>query len=74
MHELLSSLGVPILYVVGEYDAITPPEMIREAASLVSGARVHVIAGAGHSCYFERAAEWNAVVGAFLEAVEQGNC
>lgn len=74
MHELLSSLGVPILYVVGEHDAITPPEMILEAASLVSGARVHVIAGAGHSCYFERAAEWNAVVGEFLEAVQRGNC
>lgn len=66
MHELLSGLGIPILYVVGEHDAITPPAMIREAAALVRGARVHVIPGAGHSCYFERAAEWNAAVGEFL--------
>lgn len=66
MHETLSGLGVPVLYVVGEHDAITPPEMIREAASLVTRAQIHVIAGAGHSCYFERPAEWNAVVERFL--------
>ncbi len=72
MHELLSSLGVPILYVVGEHDTITPPEMIREAAALVRGARVEVIAGAGHSAYFERAEAWNAVVARFLDAARQG--
>lgn len=69
-HEMLARTGAPVLYVVGEHDRITSPEMIREAASLVPGARVHVIGGAGHSCYFERAADWNAVVRAFLEEVE----
>jgi len=70
MHELLSSLRVPILYIVGEHDTITPPEMIREAASLVAGAKVHVIAGAGHSCYYERPDEWNAVVERFLHEIQ----
>ncbi|GIW13838.1 MAG: 3-oxoadipate enol-lactonase [Tepidiforma sp.] len=67
MHEVLGRLNVPILYIVGEHDAITPPEMIREAASLVPGAEVAVIRGAGHSCYFERADEWNRVVEHFLD-------
>ncbi|MCC7362998.1 MAG: alpha/beta hydrolase [Dehalococcoidia bacterium] len=66
MHPVLTALGVPVLFVVGEYDLITSPEMIREASELVPGSRVHEIAGAGHSAYFERAGEFNAVVGEFL--------
>lgn len=72
MHEMLSNLGVPILYVVGEHDTITPPEMIREASSLVRGSRVEVIAGAGHSAYFERAEVWNAIVARFLQGAREG--
>jgi pimeloyl-ACP methyl ester carboxylesterase len=73
-HEMLSALAVPVLYIVGEHDAITPPAMIAEAASLVRGARMHVIEGAGHSCYFERADEWNALVRQFLREAATENC
>lgn len=65
-HEMIANLGVPVLYIVGEHDMITSPEMIREARSLIPGARYYELKGAGHSCYFERADEWNAVVGSFL--------
>ena len=68
-HELIAKLGVPVLYIVGEHDMITSPEMIREAQSLIPGARYYEVQGAGHSCYFERADEWNAVVGSFLREV-----
>lgn len=68
MHPVLSSLDVPILFVVGEYDLITSPEMIREARSLIPGARYHEIPGAGHSAYFERPAEFNHVVFDFLRS------
>ncbi len=69
MHDPLSGLGVPVLFVVGEHDLITSPEMIREARALIPGATSHEIAGAGHSAYFEMPGEWNAVVRGFLEAV-----
>jgi 3-oxoadipate enol-lactonase len=66
MHGGISALGVPVLFVVGEHDLITSPAMIREAQSLIPGARYHEMFGAGHSAYFERADEWNAVVDEFL--------
>ncbi len=65
-HEPLANLGVPILFVVGEYDMITSPAMIREASGLIPGSAYHEILGAGHSAYFEAAAEWDEVVGRFL--------
>lgn len=73
MHEPLASLAAPILFLVGEHDMITSPELIRQAQGLVAGAEYHQIAGAGHSAYFEAAGEWNAVVLAFLGRVERGN-
>lgn len=71
MHEGIGNLGVPVLFVVGEHDLITSPEMIREAQALIPGAGYHEIKGAGHSAYFERADEWNEVVGQFLAGVER---
>ncbi|MEP7215504.1 MAG: alpha/beta fold hydrolase, partial [Anaerolineaceae bacterium] len=68
MHEGIGALGVPVLFLVGQYDLITSPTMIREAQGLIPGAEFHEIKGAGHSAYFERADEWNAVVGAFLSS------
>jgi pimeloyl-ACP methyl ester carboxylesterase len=68
MHDPISGLGVPVLFVVGEHDLITSPEMIREARALIPGARFHEIRGAGHSAYFENAVEWNRVVSDFLRA------
>ncbi len=65
-HEMLANLRVPVLYIVGEHDLITSPEMIRQAQALIPGAEYYEVKGAGHSCYFERADEWNRVVGAFL--------
>ncbi|MBI2767855.1 MAG: alpha/beta fold hydrolase [Chloroflexi bacterium] len=72
MHGPLGSLGVPILFLVGEHDLITSPEMIRQAQSLIPGAAYYELEGAGHSAYFERAAEWNAVVAEFLANVAAG--
>lgn len=65
-HEMLANLGVPVLYIVGEHDLITSPEMIRQAQALIPGAEYYEVKGAGHSCYFERAEEWNRIVGDFL--------
>jgi 3-oxoadipate enol-lactonase len=68
-HENLANLGVPILFVVGEHDMITSPEMIAEARGLIAGAEYHEVKGVGHSAYFEAAEEWNSVVAEFLARV-----
>ncbi len=70
-HELLAQLNVPVLYIVGEHDLITSPEMIREAQGLVPGSEFREIKAAGHSCYFERAGEWNRAVRDFLARVDR---
>ena len=64
----LRALSVPTLFVVGSRDRLFPPDVIRAAAALLPGARLAEIEGAGHSPYFERAAEWNARVAEFLDA------
>jgi 3-oxoadipate enol-lactonase len=66
--EALRALAVPTLFVVGSRDRLFPPAQVREAAALLPDARVVEIEGAGHSPYFERAAEWNAHVAEFLDA------
>lgn len=73
MHDHLSALGGPVLFLVGEHDRITSPAMIREAHALVAGSRYYEVRGAGHSAYFEAADEWNAVVWDFLSAIERGD-
>ena len=71
MHELLSALRVPVLFVVGEHDLITSPALVREAHGLVSESRMHEVRGAGHSAYFEAADEWNETVLAFLSEADR---
>ncbi len=73
MHQAIAATGAPVLFVVGEDDMITSPAMIREANALVAGSRLHEISGAGHSAFFEAAAEWNRVVLGFLKAAHPGN-
>jgi 3-oxoadipate enol-lactonase len=47
--SLLPTLGrVPTLVMVGEEDALAPPEVARAMAEAIPGAEYHVIAGAGH--------------------------
>ncbi len=64
--EQLSSLRIPVLFIVGTEDEIFPPASIVAAAARVPGARVEHIAGAGHSPYFEQPGAWNSLVSGFL--------
>ncbi|MHB8574624.1 MAG: alpha/beta fold hydrolase, partial [Dehalococcoidia bacterium] len=50
----LAESGVPVCFLVGEHDAITPPRIVEPASKLVAGAQFEVIPAAGHSAYFER--------------------
>tara|TARA_Y100000588_G_C13322833_1_gene530570 strand:- start:232 stop:441 length:210 start_codon:yes stop_codon:yes gene_type:complete len=63
---MLVDSGLPIAFVVGEHDRITSPELIHESHSLVPGADLFVMEGAGHSAYFEKPDVFNDYVLAFL--------
>jgi pimeloyl-ACP methyl ester carboxylesterase len=69
--EELARVRCPVLFVVGADDEIFPPAWIAEAAGHLPQAAVEEIPGAGHSPYFERPDEWNAVVGRHLEAASR---
>jgi pimeloyl-ACP methyl ester carboxylesterase len=64
--EHLSAMGIPILFLVGGEDTVTPPHIIRLAHQQVPGSQYDVIEGAGHSAYFERADAFNERVERFL--------
>lgn len=62
----LSQLNVPILWLVGEDDAIMPPGMLRVAHGLTPSSRFVVVPSSGHSVYFEAPEAFNAAVMDFL--------
>jgi 3-oxoadipate enol-lactonase len=60
---------IPTLLLVGEEDVLTPPEAVRSLMTPIPQARFVQILHAGHSAYFERADEYNHIVGEFLREV-----
>jgi pimeloyl-ACP methyl ester carboxylesterase len=68
--ELLPGLaGLPTLVIVGADDVLTPPTEAQAIAAAVPGARLSVIAGAGHLPPVERPAETTAALREFLEGL-----
>lgn len=57
---------IPTLLLVGEEDVLTPPEAMASVAAQIPQARFVRVPEAGHSVYFERAEEFNRIVGEFL--------
>ncbi len=66
--ELLGSIGIPTLVLVGEADALTPPADSRAMADAIPGARLVVIPGAGHLAPMERPGAVAAALGDFFTA------
>ena len=58
----LSRIGVPTLVVWGDADSITPEAAARALASGIPGARLEVIAKAGHLSAIERPADFAALL------------
>jgi 3-oxoadipate enol-lactonase len=61
--------GLPTLVIVGEEDAITPPDAARRMAAAIPGARLVVISGAGHLTPVERPSDTTAAILDFLRVV-----
>jgi pimeloyl-ACP methyl ester carboxylesterase len=66
----LISGDMPVQFIYGSADVITPPEVNLKAAAMRPHAPVHVIEGAGHALYVERAEEFNGLVRRYMEACD----
>jgi len=67
--EQAAAMKLPVLFIEGADDVLIPPDVIKVAQQFIPGARMQMVADAGHSVYFERPAEFNRVLGAFLSEV-----
>jgi pimeloyl-ACP methyl ester carboxylesterase len=65
-HGRLSDIRVPTHVVCGAEDRLTTPEMAREIASMIPGAELTIIPGAGHLVNIEKPAEFDAAVIGFI--------
>lgn len=65
----LDAIGVPTLFIVGEHDAITPPEEHEAMARRVRGARCVTIPGAGHMSNLEAPERFNRALANFLSSL-----
>ena len=66
---LLPEIDVPTLVVAGAEDALIPVDSQVALSTTIRGAKLEVVPGAGHLTPLERPAEFNRVVGAFLESL-----
>lgn len=62
----LAGFRVPTLLIAGSEDIVFPPFLARDIAASLPCAAAQILAGCGHSPYFEEAATFNARVAAFL--------
>ncbi len=65
----LESIRVPTLYVAGDRDQITPPDLLRQMHEKTPGSRLRVIAGAGHLPPVETPAVFAETLREFLDAL-----
>lgn len=62
----LAGIAVPTLVLVGEEDALSPPDVARDMQERIPGAELAVLPGAGHLSNLEAADAFNAAVAGFL--------
>jgi 3-oxoadipate enol-lactonase len=66
--QRLSESGMRIMFLVGEQDAVTPPDIIEGCHNAVPGSEFVVIPDSGHSTYFEQPDAFNDTVLRFLRS------
>ena len=67
--DTLKRLDLPSLFIVGEHDALTPPQKARDMAAAVKNSRYIEIAGAGHLPTMEAPAAVNEALIEFLNEI-----
>ena len=64
--KLLEKLPMPVLFVTGDEDWVFPPAAGPALAKLAPKGSAVRVPAAGHSVYFERAAQFNEIIGRVL--------
>ena len=64
--DLLPSLDIPVLVVVGSEDILTPPQDAEAMAAAAPGSELVVLQGAGHLSNLEKPNDFNNAVASFL--------
>lgn len=67
--DLLATIDVPTLIIVGEEDALTPPKEARAMHEGIRGSRLEIIPAAGHVSNVERPAAFNHVLAEFVDSM-----
>lgn len=67
----LPKLSVPLQVIVGEGDVIAPPDVAKKIAEMTPGARLDIIAGAGHMAPLEKPAEVAEAMEKFVNALRK---
>ena len=65
-HAVVQDIRMPVLAVAGSEDGSTPPDLVRETADLIPGARFELIRGAGHLPMVEKPEAFAALLSDFL--------
>jgi pimeloyl-ACP methyl ester carboxylesterase len=63
----LSRIAVPTLLIAAERDRAAPPKTMQRMAEAIAGAKLIVLAGAGHMAHLEQPAAFRAALLPFLE-------
>lgn len=61
-----AALRLPALVIAGDRDGATPPDLVRELADLIPGARFELMRGVGHLPCVEKPEEYAALLQGFL--------
>jgi 3-oxoadipate enol-lactonase len=67
--DLLPTIGVPTLIIVGEEDVLTPPKEARAMHGAIRGSRLEIIPAAGHVSNVERPAAFNHILTEFIDGL-----
>ena len=69
MQHPLRGHRTPTLFITGGEDTTYPPFLSAALAPLMPNAKVEQVADAGHSVYFQRAAQFNGLLERFFARV-----
>jgi pimeloyl-ACP methyl ester carboxylesterase len=67
--EDLSKIALPSLFICGDDDKMTPPDLSRFLAEKIAGAKLALIEGAGHYVMLEKADAFNSVLAEFVRGL-----
>ena len=68
----LAATGVPILFIVGSDDRVTPPDVVLGAHNLIPGSKYLEVPDSGHSAFFEYPEIFNKALLEFFAEVRIG--